>query len=158
MLLAVRLRATFENMLAIFERGLRITQLKFFWRHDQVAICRCDTRISYDFKRRDIHLDLFRRLPRKLLTRRNHDRDRHPLKMNFRVGKQRLVGNNSADLVFANEVFRRDYFNDAFAYFRLVRANSGQPSVSYRRIEYTRKQSPIDERNIIEINTFAPDV
>ncbi len=78
--------------------------------------------------------------------------------MHFAFGQQRLIRNDPADLVFADQVFRRDNSNDALDCFGFAGVDACKLSVSDRRIKNTRIQRPLDERNVVQINGLAADV
>src|SRR5438270_2469792 len=119
MFLAVCFGTAFEKVFTFEKSFCGVAEDKFLWRDDQVAIRRRNAWISHGNERFDVGHDLLCSLSRKLFARRNNDRDRLPVKMDLASSKQRFVGNNSTDLVFADDVFGSNNANDAFACFSL---------------------------------------
>src|SRR5947207_2377159 len=104
MLLAVSLGFSFKNVLAVFECGHGVTHYELLWRHDQIALCSGNTGIGCGFEFVYLGGDLLSGFSGEFFAFGNDDRDRHSLKMYFVVSKQRLIRNNSADLIFTDQV------------------------------------------------------
>ena len=159
MFLAVDVGAALENMFACRKKLFRYRRAMNFFGGTIRSPFAAATRGSVTGSSGSISAVIFfAAFACKLFAGRDNDRDRHSLKVDFAVGKQRLVRNDSADLVFADDVFCSDDANDAFACFRLARVDAIQLSMSNRRIKHTREQRPLNKRNIVHINGLAADV
>src|SRR5687768_18587500 len=115
MLLPVDVGTAFENVLAVGKGSASVTENEFLRGHDQLAVRSRYTRVGDDWQRFDLRRDLLRSFTSRLLAHRENYRDRLPLKMDLAVRQQRLIRHDPADLVFADQVFRRDDTNHAFA-------------------------------------------
>ena len=106
MFLSIDISAPFKNVFAPPEHPLSIAQFEGFWWDNEFIFGKSDTRVSDNFQRLDGRSYLFNCHTRRFFGFGKYQRNRHPLKINFTIGKQRLVENNAADLVFTHYIFR----------------------------------------------------
>src|SRR5688572_22500547 len=104
MLLAVRFGPAGENMCARFECRWRVPEHVLLWRNDKISVRSGDSRIGYRHERIYIDGYLLYSFSSKHFAGRNHDRDRHSLKMHLAICKQRLIRNDPADLIFTEDI------------------------------------------------------
>ena len=72
--------------------------------------------------------------------------------------KQRLIGDDPADLVLTYQVYCGNDFYNAFARFGFAEVNAVQLSMCDRRIKNTCKQRPVDKRDVVQVNGLAANV
>jgi hypothetical protein len=158
MFLAVDVGATFENVGAVSKSRFSIAELEFLWPNNQIAIRSSNARVRYRFERLNVGSDLFSRPSGEVFACRDDDCDRLSLKMHLAIGQQRLIRNNTADLVLANEISRGYDSNNTLADLSGSGVNAIQFPTRYGRIKYTRKQRPLNNRYVVEINGLAANV